>query len=101
MPDNQLVLTMPNGKNLFLLIIFGMLLTALPVVLTILSLRYISVFAQQMAVNLEPVYAVLLAIPLLGEQQQLTPLFYLGVIVIIGTVMGEPIVRRINHKLNS
>lgn len=93
LPDNMATLELPNAKNLILLIIFGVVLTAVPVALTILSLRYISVFAQQMAVNLEPVYAVLLAIPLLGEQQQLTPLFYLGVIVIIGTVMCEPIIR--------
>lgn len=95
--ENHIV-PLPNGRNLILLIIFGVLLTAVPVALTILSLRYITVFAQQMAVNLEPVYAVILAIPILGEQQQLDPLFYIGVLVIVGTVMGEPVIRWLSKK---
>lgn len=99
LPDSASAFTLPEGSNLLLLIIFGVFLTALPVALTLMSLRYISVFAQQMAVNLEPVYAVLLAIPILGEQQQLDPLFYVGVVLIVGTVMAEPITRWLGRKI--
>lgn len=88
--DVQTDFALPDFQNLVLILIFGVFLTALPVVLTLMSLRYISVFAQQMAVNLEPVYAVIIAIPILGEQKELTPLFYIGVVVIVGTVMFEP-----------
>ena len=50
--------------------------------------------------NLEPVYAIFLAIVLLGEQRELTPTFYLGVAIILGTVLVYPLVlrpRRIEH----
>lgn len=81
----------PGWHDLILLVIFAVALTAIPITLMLLALRAITVFAQQMAVNLEPVYAVLLAIPILGEQQELGLLFYLGVVVIVGAVMVEPL----------
>ncbi len=86
--------TLPRGRDVWLLLVFAITLTSVPLALMLVALRRITVFAQQMATNLEPVYAVLLAIPILGEQQQLDPLFYAGVVVILGTVMVEPAVQR-------
>jgi hypothetical protein len=40
------------------------------------------------------VYAILLAIPLLGEQRELGPSFYLGVVIILGAVFAEPLFDR-------
>lgn len=93
LPGAEGTFALPHGRGLYLLLVFAVALTAVPIALMLLALRRISVFAQQMAVNLELVYAVLLAIAILGEQRQLDPLFYLGVIVIIGAVMAEPAVQ--------
>jgi hypothetical protein len=41
-------------------------------------------------VNLEPVYAIVLAIALLGEQRELTPQFYAGVAIILLVVLAYP-----------
>lgn len=101
LPEAEASFGVPRGRDLVLLIVFAITLTALPLALLLVALRYISVFAQQMATNLEPVYAVLLAIPLLGEQQELSVLFYLGVAVIIGTVMVEPSGRWLRARLRS
>ena len=38
-------------------------------------------------------YAVLLAIVLLGEQRELTPWFYLGVAVIVGSVLAHTLIK--------
>ena len=51
-----------------------------------------SAFAAQLAVNLEPVYAIVLAMLLLGEQRELTLPFYAGVAVILGAVLLYPLV---------
>ena len=59
-----------------------------------------SAFAAQLAVNLEPVYAIILAILLLGEQHELEPPFYLGVVVILAAVLVHPLLarpRRMDH----
>lgn len=90
---------LPRGRNLWLLLVFAVAFTAVPIAMLLAALRDISVFAQQVVVNLEPVYAVLLAIPILAEQRQLTPLFYLGVLVVVGTVIAEPTLRWLRPRL--
>jgi drug/metabolite transporter (DMT)-like permease len=68
--------------------------TLVPFVLSLMALRHLSAFGAQLAINLEPVYAIALAMLLLGEQRELTLTFYLGVAIIIGTVLIYPLVVR-------
>jgi drug/metabolite transporter (DMT)-like permease len=44
--------------------------------------------------NLEPVYSIVLAILLLGEQRQLDGWFYAGVVVILAAVFVHPLLNR-------
>jgi drug/metabolite transporter (DMT)-like permease len=48
----------------------------------------------QLVTNLEPVYAILLAMVLLSEQHELTPLFYGGVAIIVGAVFLHPLLNK-------
>ena len=43
-----------------------------------------------LAINMEPVYAILLAIVLLDEQRELRPQFYLGVVIVFLVVFSHP-----------
>jgi len=91
---------LPGRSDMLLLLTLGLVCTLLPFALSLVALRHISAFTAQLAVNLEPVYAVLLAIPLLGEQRELTPLFYVGVVIILGAVFAHPLLersRRLEH----
>jgi hypothetical protein len=54
----------------------------------------LSAFTQALAVNMEPVYAIILAIALLGEQHELNRSFYLGVAIVFAAVFSHPFVRR-------
>jgi drug/metabolite transporter (DMT)-like permease len=58
------------------------------------ALRRLSAFAAQLAVSLEPVYAVLLAMLLLDEQRELGVQFYLGLALILGSVFSHVALRR-------
>ena len=94
------VFAIPGQRDLLLLLTLALACTLLPFALSFVALRYMSAFAAQLAVNLEPVYAIVLAIVLLGEQRELTPLFYLGVVIILGAVLVHPVLtrpRRIEH----
>ncbi len=74
--------------------------TLLPFALSLVALRHISAYAVQLVTNLEPVYAILLAIVLLSEQRELTPQFYLGVAIILAAVFMHPLLsrnKRIEH----
>jgi drug/metabolite transporter (DMT)-like permease len=90
----------PSPRDVMLLLALALACTLLPFALSFVALRHMSAFAAQLAVNLEPVYAIVLAIVFLGEQRELTPLFYLGVVIILGAVFAHPMLnrpRRIEH----
>ena len=77
-----------------LLVVLALACTLLPFSLSFVALRHISAFSAQLAVNLEPVYAIVLAIALLGEQRELTAQFYLGVAIILAAVLARPLFGR-------
>ena len=88
------VFAVPSGRDLAWLLLLAFGCTLFPFSLSLLALRHMSAFSAQMAVNLEPVYAIALAIVLLGEQRELTPAFYAGVAVILLAVFAQPLLER-------
>lgn len=99
-PGEGLDFSLPSSSDTLYLLGLALGCTLLPYALSLVALRHMSAFAAQLAVNLEPVYAIVLAILLLGEQRELTPQFYLGVAVILGAVLAYPLLhrlRRIEH----
>lgn len=87
-------LTLPDTHDWGLLILLAYACTLLPFALSLVALRQLSAYSAQLAINLEPVYAILLAIPLLGEQRELSPQFYLGVAIVVLAVIVHPWVAR-------
>ncbi|WP_454831773.1 DMT family transporter [Pseudoxanthomonas wuyuanensis] len=85
---------LPDLQDGALLLVLSLLCTLLPFALSLVALRHLSAYAVQLVTNLEPVYAILLAIVLLGEQRELTPLFYLGVAIILAAVFLHPLLNR-------
>ncbi len=88
----------PGGRDLAYLLLLSLVCTLLPFSLSLIALRHMSAFSAQLAINLEPVYAILLAIVLLGEQRELSPQFYLGVAIIVLAVMLHPLLTRIGPR---
>lgn len=94
------LLALPSASDALWLVLLAGACTLFPFALSLVALRHISAFSAQMAVNLEPVYAIILAMLLLGEQHELTPMFYAGVAVLLVAVFAHPLVhpqRRIDH----
>ena len=84
----------PDLHDAVLLLILSFGCTLLPFSLALVALRHVSAFAMQMITNLEPVYAIVLAMLLLGEQRQLDGWFYAGVVVILAAVFAHPLLHR-------
>ena len=80
---------LPGVRDAWLLAALSLACTLLPFALMLRALRHTSAFTAQLAVCLEPVYAIVLAIVLLGEQRVLDASFYLGVAVILTAVIGH------------
>jgi len=84
------LLVAPSLRDSVLLLTLALACTLLPFSLSFVALRHMSAFAAQLAVNLEPIYAIVLAIVLLGEQRELTVQFYVGVAIILLVVLAQP-----------
>jgi drug/metabolite transporter (DMT)-like permease len=91
----------PDLHDTALLLLLALACTLLPFALALVALRKLSAYTVQLVTNLEPVYAIVLAALLLGEQRELTPQFYLGVTIILGAVFLHPLLQhrrgRIQH----
>jgi drug/metabolite transporter (DMT)-like permease len=87
-PDTVFVL--PSVRDAWLLVVLAMGCTLLPFALSLVALRHVSAFSTAIALNMEPVYAILMAIVLLGEQRELSPSFYLGVVIVVSAVFLHP-----------
>ena len=87
-------LPMPGARDAVLLVVLALACTLFPFALSLVALRNLSAFSAQLAVSLEPVYAVFLAMLLLGEQRELGLQFYAGLAVILGSVFAHAALKR-------
>ena len=94
--NNTLIL--PDLRDFTLLVILALVCTLLPFILSLHALRHISAFATQLALNMEPVYAIVIAALWLKEYQELTTQFYLGVSIILLAVFIQPIIQSVKTK---
>jgi drug/metabolite transporter (DMT)-like permease len=85
---------LPGTHDALLLLALSFGCTLLPFALALVALRHMSAFGTQMVTNLEPVYAIMLAIVLLSEQHELDRWFYAGVAVILAAVFMHPLLNR-------
>lgn len=94
LPHTGPAFMLPNLHDALLLLTLSFGCTLLPFTLALVALRHMSAFGTQMVTNLEPVYAIVLAIVLLGEQRELDRWFYAGVVVILAAVFVHPLLNR-------
>ena len=68
------------------LLILGVICTSLAFALSIEVMKKLTPYNVIMAVNLEPIYSILLALIIFGESENMSFAFYIGAILIIGSV---------------
>ena len=68
------------------LIILGIVCTALVFVWMTEIMRHISPYSLIMAINLEPIYSIILALIIFGDSELMSTSFYIGSTIIIGVV---------------
>jgi drug/metabolite transporter (DMT)-like permease len=68
------------------LFILGTLCTAMVFVWMTEIMRHITPFSLIMAINLEPIYSIILALLIFGESELMSTAFYIGSTIIIGIV---------------
>jgi len=84
------IFVMPQRNDLLWLLLLAFACTLLPFALSLVALRQLSAYASALAINLEPLYAIVLAALLLGEQQEVSAGFYIGAALIMAVVLIYP-----------
>ncbi|MEL6863781.1 MAG: DMT family transporter [Bacteroidota bacterium] len=83
----------PTLSDFAYLTVLALLCTTLGYVLALRALKYLSAFASNLTVNLEPVYGIVLAWLLLQENKELSSGFYWGCAIIITAVLSYPFIK--------
>jgi drug/metabolite transporter (DMT)-like permease len=77
----------PSNKDWIWLLILSWVCTILAMKLMLEALQHVSAFTQNLSLNMEPVYGILMAFLLFKENEQLNYGFYLGVSLIFLSVL--------------
>jgi len=78
---------LPSSDDLAYLLILSVFCTILMYLLINQALSRISAFTVNLSFNLEPIYSILLAMVLFGENRELNPAFYGGLALIVLSVV--------------
>ncbi|WP_236974382.1 DMT family transporter [Membranihabitans maritimus] len=92
--NDQLTLVPVSGANWLYLLILSIVCTTICYTVAFRALRYMSAFTANLSINLEPVYGIILAWIILGDNEEVTSQFYWGAAFIIGIVLGYPFIAR-------
>lgn len=76
-------------NDLIYLLILGVLCTAAVFVWMTEIMRHITPFSLIMAINLEPIYSIILALLIFGDNEIMSTSFYIGSTIVIGIVFLE------------
>ena len=82
-------IVLPDVRDGALLLVLAILCTLIPYAVALAALRHISAFTAQLAINLEPVYAICIAVAFLGEARDLDTAFFVGVAIVLAAVFGH------------
>jgi Predicted permeases len=90
-PSNQPVVVFPDTRNLILMLCHSLIFTIFMCVLQIQALRRLSAFTVNLTYNLEPCYTIILAFIIFGEGKDINFSFYLGISLILLSVLLQSI----------
>lgn len=89
---------LPNSTDIVWLIVLGVLCTAFAFVASVRVMKYLSPFTVALSVNLEPIYAIVLAFILFNEHQELGFTFYVGASLIFLSVFAKPAITFVSKQ---
>ncbi|MBL6645112.1 MAG: DMT family transporter [Flavobacteriales bacterium] len=84
----------PSASDAGWLLLLGLVATSLAFAITVEVMKVLSPFTVAMAINLEPIYAIVLAIFIFGEEEIMPPGFYAGAAILISTVFLDAWLKR-------
>ena len=87
-----------TGLDWFWMLILSGICTVYAFSVSVDLMKRLPVFTINLTINLEPVYGIILAVLVLGENEKMTPQFYLGTLIILISVLIYPVLNYLNRK---
>ncbi|MCF6295936.1 MAG: DMT family transporter [Flavobacteriaceae bacterium] len=85
-----------SGSDWTYLFILASICTAYAFIAAVHVMKYISPYTVVLSYNLEPIYGIVLAIILFPQKEKMSTEFYIGVVIIISTVILNGILKNSN-----
>lgn len=92
---SDFILSKPDWFYLFIL---GSICTAYAFIESVAVMRTLSPFTVLLSINLEPIYGIILALVFFGNNEKMTPYFYVGAVIILSTVFIDAFIKRKRKK---
>lgn len=90
-----------STKDVLWLLFLGLLCTSFAFLVTVELVKRLGAFTVSLSINMEPVYTIVLAIVLLGENKIVGTQFYIGASIIVGVVIANALLKRVMRKSTS
>ncbi len=87
-----------SAKDIWWLLFLGLACTSFAFLVNVELVKRLGAFTVSLSINMEPVYTILLAIALLGENEIVGTQFYIGSSIIVVVVLVNPLLKRILSK---
>lgn len=87
-----------NGMDVLYISLLAIVCTVYAYSASIDLMKKISAFSVNLTVNLEPVYGIILAVIIFGDQEKMHPGFYIGALIILLSVLAHPVLNRYYHR---
>jgi drug/metabolite transporter (DMT)-like permease len=76
-----------NVEQMVWLLILGVVCTSFAFLMGVYVMRFIPAYTVNLSVNLEPIYAILLALLFFKDSELMGMNFYLGAIIVVGSIL--------------
>lgn len=80
-------------SDIYYLLILSSICTAYAFVVSVKIMKYLTPYTVMLTINLEPIYAIILALIIFGDKEKMSPQFYIGALIIILTVITNGILK--------
>jgi drug/metabolite transporter (DMT)-like permease len=84
--------SLQNSDWIYLLVLSS-ICTAYAFIVSVKVMKYLSPYTVMLTINLEPVYAIILALFIFGDKEKMNPEFYLGACIVLGVVLINGIIK--------
>jgi drug/metabolite transporter (DMT)-like permease len=90
-----------NPSDFAFLFILGTVCTSVAYVSGVAVMKELSAFKVALITNLEPIYGIILAFLFFGKKEQMTTGFYVGALLILGTIFLFPYIKNLKGRRKS